>query len=150
MLATAPLPHVLATLRTRIENGDLRGHFRFSRAEAMIESISTGGGPDRFFSMFLPDRRLPSKFQEPRPSARRRDIGARGLPFSTSTIHCRLTPTWVARVFWSRQEFYPPVAYDGSWVDWCSNPHAASQNVSDRRHYRMSAIADMRVWRIVS
>ena len=33
-----------------VQNGDqFRGHFRFSRAEAMIESISTGGGPGRCF-----------------------------------------------------------------------------------------------------
>ena len=47
-----PCPFVTddASRFSAVQNGDqFRGHFRFSRAEAMMESISTGGGPGRCF-----------------------------------------------------------------------------------------------------
>jgi hypothetical protein len=80
-----------------VENGDQFGVIFASRADVKMASISTGGGTDR-------DRGFPCSSAArwmPSPSTVRktRDREARGLPFSTSTIHCRLTPTLVARVF---------------------------------------------------
>src|SRR5579862_146954 len=87
-----------------VEDGDqflvrsfLLAHFLFPRAAATIESISTGGGPLSAFAV----RASPAVNGIPRASRVRRIrlTSARGLPFSTSTIHWRLTPTFSARDF---------------------------------------------------
>src|ERR1700687_3842754 len=46
------------------------------------------------------------------------------------------------QVFLVETELHPRVAYDGSQIDWRSNPHATSQNVSVRRH--CSNVSDRR------
>jgi len=66
-------------------------HFLFARAEAMMESISTGSGPCRSF--VFPEQSAANWIPRLAMVRRTRPISALGLPFSTSTIHCGLTPT---------------------------------------------------------
>src|SRR5258708_1314647 len=90
-----------ATHLPALDNGDeFLAHFLLPRATATMESISTGGAPSRFFvgASVSVVSRIPSVGTV----RSRRPISALGLPFSTSTIHCRLTPTFWASDRWSR------------------------------------------------
>src|ERR1700721_1056065 len=72
----------------------------------------------------------------PRASTVRRTspISALGLPFSTSTIHCRLTPTLAARDFWSRPSFVRRSRMTAPRSIGVRMRIGSLPNVSDRRH----------------
>src|SRR5580693_1442274 len=90
----------LATVKDGDQFPDL--HLRLFRAASTIESRITG------CATLVPLVGLSTVRTMPSASAVRstRPISSRGLPCSTSTIHCRLTPTFSARVFWSRRRAF--------------------------------------------
>src|SRR5580692_8044496 len=90
----------LATVKDGDQFPDL--HLRLFRAASTTESRTTG------CAKLVPFVGLSTVRTMPSASAVRstRPISSRGLPCSTSTIHCRLTPTFSARVFWSRRRAF--------------------------------------------
>src|ERR1700721_1253461 len=89
---------------TTVKDGDQFPdlHLRLFRAASTIESRMTGCAKLVPFVGLATVRTMPSAsgVRSTRP------ISSRGLPCSTSTIHCRLTPTFSARVFWSRRRAF--------------------------------------------
>src|SRR5580700_5870702 len=137
----------LATVKDGDQFPDL--HLRLFRAASMIESRMTG------CAKLVPSVGLSTVRTMPSAFAVRstRPISSRGLPCSTSTIHCRLTPTFSARVFWSRPRAFlrsrirapksigVRIRIDHLYSE-CQRT-ATRGKVGEWRHFAMSANGDM-------